>query len=61
MDASPPDLVAGLIRPQAIPRVGEPDEVGLAVAYPCSDRAAFVTGVALPVMAATRPDRDRAP
>jgi NAD(P)-dependent dehydrogenase (short-subunit alcohol dehydrogenase family) len=49
MDASPPDFVAGLIRPQAIPRVGEPEEVGFAVAYLCSDRAAFVTGVALPV------------
>ncbi|TWF81018.1 NAD(P)-dependent dehydrogenase (short-subunit alcohol dehydrogenase family) [Pseudonocardia hierapolitana] len=49
MDASPPDFVAELIRPQAIPRVGEPEEVGFAVAYLCSDRAAFVTGVALPV------------
>jgi NAD(P)-dependent dehydrogenase (short-subunit alcohol dehydrogenase family) len=51
----------GLIRPRATPRVGEPEEVGFTVAYPCSDRAAFVTGVALPVMAAPRPDRDRAP
>ena len=49
MDASPPDFVAELIRPQAIKRVGEPEEVGFAVAYLCSDRAAFVTGVALPV------------
>jgi NAD(P)-dependent dehydrogenase (short-subunit alcohol dehydrogenase family) len=49
MDASPPEFVADLIRPQAIPRVGEPEEVGFAVAYLCSDRAAFVTGVALPV------------
>jgi NAD(P)-dependent dehydrogenase (short-subunit alcohol dehydrogenase family) len=49
MDASPPEFVAELIRPQAIPRVGEPEEVGFAVAYLCSDRAAFVTGVALPV------------
>jgi NAD(P)-dependent dehydrogenase (short-subunit alcohol dehydrogenase family) len=49
MDASPPEFVAELIRPQAIQRVGEPEEVGFAVAYLCSDRAAFVTGVALPV------------
>jgi NAD(P)-dependent dehydrogenase (short-subunit alcohol dehydrogenase family) len=49
MDASPPEFVAELIRPQAIPRVGEPEEVGFAAAYLCSDRAAFVTGVALPV------------
>jgi NAD(P)-dependent dehydrogenase (short-subunit alcohol dehydrogenase family) len=49
MDASPPEFVADLIRPQAIPRVGEPEEVGFAVAYLCSDRAAFVTGAALPV------------
>jgi NAD(P)-dependent dehydrogenase (short-subunit alcohol dehydrogenase family) len=49
MDASPPEFVAELIRPQAIPRVGEPEEVGFGVAYLCSDRAAFVTGVALPV------------
>jgi NAD(P)-dependent dehydrogenase (short-subunit alcohol dehydrogenase family) len=49
MDASPPEFVAELIRPQAIQRVGEPEEVGFAVAYLCSDRAAFITGVALPV------------
>jgi NAD(P)-dependent dehydrogenase (short-subunit alcohol dehydrogenase family) len=49
MDASPPEFVAELIRPQAIKRVGEPEEVGFAVAYLCSDRAAFVTGAALPV------------
>jgi NAD(P)-dependent dehydrogenase (short-subunit alcohol dehydrogenase family) len=49
MDASPPEFVAELIRPQAIQRVGEPEEVGFAVAFLLSDRAAYITGVALPV------------
>jgi NAD(P)-dependent dehydrogenase (short-subunit alcohol dehydrogenase family) len=49
MDSSPPEFVAELLRPQAIKRVGEPEEVGFAVAYLCSARAAFLTGVALPV------------
>ena len=30
-------------------RVGEPEEVGNTVAFLCSDRASFITGVALPV------------
>jgi NAD(P)-dependent dehydrogenase (short-subunit alcohol dehydrogenase family) len=49
VDASPPEFVTELIRPQSIKRLGEPEEVGFAVVYLCSDRAAFVTGVALPV------------
>jgi len=43
-------LMAVSIRPQAIPRAGEPAEVGFAVTYLCPDRAALVTGVALPAM-----------
>lgn len=49
VDISPPDFLEELIRPQAIKRFGEPEEVGFAVAFLCSDRSAFVTGVALPV------------
>ncbi|MHA6615496.1 SDR family oxidoreductase [Pseudonocardia sp. DLS-67] len=41
--------MAAPIEPQAVERVGEPDEVGFAVTHLCSDRAAFVTGAALPV------------
>jgi NAD(P)-dependent dehydrogenase (short-subunit alcohol dehydrogenase family) len=49
MDSSPPDFIEELIRPQAIKRFGEPEEVGFAVAYLCSERAAFITGAALPI------------
>jgi NAD(P)-dependent dehydrogenase (short-subunit alcohol dehydrogenase family) len=49
MDMSPPEFVQALIAPQAIKRVGEPEEVGTAVVFRCSDKAAFITGAALPV------------
>ena len=49
MDNSPKDFVDGLIGPQVIKRVGEPEEVGFAVAALLSDRAAYITGVTLPV------------
>jgi len=49
MDSSPQEFVDMLLAPQSIKRVGEPEEVGFAVAFLLSDRAAYITGVALPV------------
>ena len=45
----PPERQAELIAPQALRRLGEPAEVAEAVTWLCSDRASFVTGIALPV------------
>ena len=49
MDTSPPEFVEALIAPQAIKRPGEPAEVGAPVAFLLSDKASFITGVALPI------------
>jgi NAD(P)-dependent dehydrogenase (short-subunit alcohol dehydrogenase family) len=40
---------AALVTSEPVGRLGQPSEVGAAVAWLCSDAASFVTGVALPV------------
>jgi NAD(P)-dependent dehydrogenase (short-subunit alcohol dehydrogenase family) len=44
-----PERQAELMSPQAMKRLGEPQEVAEAVVWLCSDRSSFVTGVAPPV------------
>ncbi len=48
-ESAPAEFVDALIAPQALRRLGEPEEVGAAVAWLCSDKAASVTGIPLPV------------
>ena len=47
----PPERQLELMAPQAIKRIGRPEEVGEVVTWLVSDRASFVTGVAMPVYA----------
>lgn len=49
LEGAPAEFQQALIEPQAIKRFGEPHEVGDAVAWLLSDKASYVTGVALPV------------
>lgn len=49
LDGSSPEFLKSITEPQAIDRLGEPEEVGYAVAFLLSDKAAFITAASLPV------------
>lgn len=44
-----PQLEAALVASEPVGRMGQPAEIGAAVAWLCSDAASFVTGIAMPV------------
>ncbi len=44
-----PDIEARYARSEPMKRIGQPEEVGEAVAWLCSDRASYVTGLPMPV------------
>jgi NAD(P)-dependent dehydrogenase (short-subunit alcohol dehydrogenase family) len=44
-----PDIEQRYIRSEPMKRLGEPEEIGEAVAWLCSDRASYVTGVPMPI------------
>ena len=49
MEGLPPAAKEAAVAPQAMRRLGEPNEVAEAVVWLCSERSSFVTGVAMPV------------
>ncbi len=48
-----PERQAEILAPQALKRPGQPEEVAAAVVWLCSEDASFVTGVPMPVDAAS--------
>ena len=44
-----PDLEERFARSEPLKRLGEPEEVGETVAWLCSNRASYVTGLPMPV------------
>jgi NAD(P)-dependent dehydrogenase (short-subunit alcohol dehydrogenase family) len=44
-----PDVAERYARSEPLKRIGQPEEVGEAVAWLCSDRASYVTGLPMPV------------
>jgi NAD(P)-dependent dehydrogenase (short-subunit alcohol dehydrogenase family) len=44
-----PERQQQILRPQAMNRFGEPEEVAAAVVWLCSDEASFITGISMPV------------
>jgi NAD(P)-dependent dehydrogenase (short-subunit alcohol dehydrogenase family) len=49
MSNESPERQQEILRPQAMSRFGEPEEVAATVVWLCSDEASFVTGVSMPV------------
>ena len=44
-----PDLEERYARSEPLKRLGEPEKIGEAVAWLCSERASYVTGLPMPV------------
>jgi len=44
-----PDLEQCYARSEPMKRIGQPEEVGEAVAWLCSERASYMTGLPMPV------------